>query len=63
MVWPFGPSASFREIVSTKRAQRDDAIKAQVAALQVGDHLTVEEFAIITKSGKSLVRSLKSWPV
>ena len=52
MVWPFGPSAPFQEIVSTKRAQRDDAIKAQVAALQAGDHLTVEEVAITSKSGK-----------
>lgn len=52
MVWPFGPSASFQAIVSTKRAQRDDAIKAQVAALQAGDHLTAEEVVITSKSGK-----------
>ena len=63
MVWPFGPSASFQEIVSTKRTQRDDAIKAQLAALGTGDHLTDEEIAITSKSGKPLVQSLANWPV
>ena len=56
MVWPFGPSASFREIVDAKRAQRDGAIEAQVAALQAGDDLTAEEVAITSKSGKPLAR-------
>jgi len=60
MVWPFGPSASFRTIVSGKRAQRDDAIKAEVAALQVDDRLTSEEVAIVSKSGKLLFWKLVS---
>lgn len=55
MVWPFGPSA-FQEVVAAKRAQRDDAIKTYVAALQAGDHLTTEEVAIISKSGRSLAQ-------
>ena len=52
MVWPFGPSTSFQEIVDAKRAQRDDAIKAQIPAFQPDDRLTAEEVAITSKSGK-----------
>ena len=63
MVWPFGPSASFQAIVDGKRAQRDDAIKAEVAALQVDGHLTAEEVAIVSKSGKPLVQFLGCWSV
>ena len=58
MVWPFGPSASFQAIVSGKRAQRDDAIKDEVAALKANCYLTTEEVKIVSKSGKLLVRIL-----
>lgn len=58
MVWPFGPSASFQAIVSGKRAQRDAAIEAEVAALRVDDHLTAGEVAIVNKSGKPLTQFL-----
>ena len=63
MVWPFGPSASFQAIVSGKRAQRDDVIKAEVVALQVDGHLTAEEVAIVGKSGKQLSRLLGGQPI
>lgn len=61
MVWPFGPSASFNAIVSTKRAQRADAIDSQVVALQADSPLTAEEVAIVGKSGEALVQFMASW--
>lgn len=58
MVWPFGSSASFQAIVSGKRAQRDDTIKAEVTVFQAVEHLTAEEVAIVSKSGKLTVRAI-----
>lgn len=57
MVWPFGPPASFQAIVSEKRAQRDAAIKAEVAVLKIDDHLTAEELVIVRKSGRPACNS------
>jgi len=63
MVWPFGPSASFHATVSGKRAQRDAAIEAEAAAHQADGHLTAEEVAIVSKSGKPLSQLLGGQPV
>lgn len=52
MVWPFGPSTPFRAVVSGKRAQRDDAIKAEVSTLEADGQLTAEEVALVSKGGK-----------
>ena len=57
MVWPFGPSASFKTIVDAKRAQREQAINSQAAAFQADGPLTAEEVAIIGKSGGQLTHS------